>query len=48
MADRRGHALAAAILTSVRVLAGPTTLDRLISLDMAIAVTMAGLAVGPG
>lgn len=40
--------LAAAALTSVRVLVGPTTLDRLISLDMGIALTMAGLAVWAG
>ena len=34
---------AAAAITMFRVLAGPTTLDRLVSLDTFVAVTMCGI-----
>ncbi|GED96664.1 putative cation antiporter subunit [Gordonia crocea] len=37
--------LIAAVLTTIRILGGPTTLDRLVALDMAIALTMTGLAL---
>ncbi|NNG98069.1 monovalent cation/H+ antiporter complex subunit F [Gordonia araii] len=40
--------LIAGILASTRVLGGPTTLDRLIALDMSIALTMCGLALWAG
>ncbi|MFT3898947.1 MAG: monovalent cation/H+ antiporter complex subunit F [Gordonia sp. (in: high G+C Gram-positive bacteria)] len=40
--------LIAVVNASVRVLGGPTTLDRLIALDMTIAVTMCGLALWAG
>jgi len=43
-----GMLLIAAVNTSIRLLAGPTTLDRLIALDMVIALTMAGLALWAG
>ncbi|AZG46205.1 monovalent cation/H+ antiporter complex subunit F [Gordonia insulae] len=36
--------LVAAVLTTVRVLRGPTTLDRLVALDTVIALCMCGLA----
>ena len=38
----------AGILTSIRVLGGQTTLDRLVALDMAIALTMCALALWAG
>lgn len=37
--------LVAASLTTVRFLLGPTTLDRLVALDVIIALSMCGLAV---
>jgi multicomponent Na+:H+ antiporter subunit F len=37
--------LFAAVLTTYRVLAGPSTLDRLVGIDTLIAVAMCGLAV---
>lgn len=40
--------LIAAVNTTARVLGGPTTLDRLIALDMGIALTMAGLGIWAG
>ncbi|QKT09002.1 cation:proton antiporter [Gordonia sp. X0973] len=43
-----GMLLIAAVNTSIRLLAGPTTLDRLIALDMVIALTMSGLALWAG
>ncbi|MBF6211208.1 cation:proton antiporter [Nocardia puris] len=36
---------AAAILTSYRILAGPSTLDRVVGIDSLMAIAMAGLAV---
>ncbi|ODR16687.1 cation:proton antiporter [Mycobacterium gordonae] len=35
----------AAVLTTVRLLAGPSTLDRLVALDTLIAVTMCAIAI---
>lgn len=40
-----GMLMFAALLTSYRVLAGPSTLDRLVGIDTLTAVTMCGLAV---
>ena len=40
-----GMLLIAAILVMVRILLGPTTLDRLVALDALIALCMCGLAV---
>ncbi|SIR93776.1 monovalent cation/H+ antiporter complex subunit F [Williamsia sterculiae] len=37
--------LAAALITTVRVLIGPNTLDRLVALDTLIAVAMCGLGL---
>ena len=37
--------IAAALLTTYRVVAGPNTLDRLVAIDTLMAVTMAGLAI---
>lgn len=37
--------LAAAVLTTFRILDGPGTLDRLVAIDTLIAVAMCGLAV---
>ncbi|GAC70052.1 monovalent cation/H+ antiporter complex subunit F [Gordonia soli] len=37
--------MASAILTSIRMLRGPTTLDRLVSLDTLVALCMCGLGV---
>ncbi|WP_068278611.1 monovalent cation/H+ antiporter complex subunit F [Aldersonia kunmingensis] len=37
--------LVAAVLTTYRVMAGPSTLDRLIGIDTLIAVSICGLAV---
>ncbi|HEY9314753.1 monovalent cation/H+ antiporter complex subunit F [Williamsia sp.] len=37
--------LAASILTTARMLIGPDTLDRLVALDTAVAVSMCSLAV---
>ncbi|MDI9903750.1 monovalent cation/H+ antiporter complex subunit F [Rhodococcus sp. IEGM 1409] len=37
--------LIAAVLTTFRLLDGPTSLDRLVALDTIIAVSMCGLAV---
>ncbi|MGV9709283.1 monovalent cation/H+ antiporter complex subunit F [Gordonia sp. NPDC003424] len=39
-----GMLLVASVLTTVRFLIGPTTLDRLVALDTIIAVCMCGLA----
>ena len=38
-----GMLIAAAALTTFRMLAGPTTLDRLVALDTLIAVTMCAI-----
>ncbi len=35
--------VAAAVLTTLRILAGPSTLDRLVGLDTIVAVAMCGL-----
>lgn len=35
--------VAAAVLTTLRILAGPNTLDRLVGLDTIVAVAMCGL-----
>ncbi|MFT4202084.1 MAG: monovalent cation/H+ antiporter complex subunit F [Gordonia sp. (in: high G+C Gram-positive bacteria)] len=43
-----GMLLAASCLAAFRVLGGPTTLDRLVALDMTIALTMCGLALWAG
>ncbi len=37
--------VAAAIITSYRVLAGPSTLDRVVGIDSLMAITASGLAV---
>ncbi|GAB88258.1 monovalent cation/H+ antiporter complex subunit F [Gordonia rhizosphera] len=37
--------LVSAVLTTIRVLRGPTTLDRLVALDTIVAICMGGLAV---
>ncbi|MET8774216.1 monovalent cation/H+ antiporter complex subunit F [Nocardia sp. NPDC050713] len=36
---------AAAVITSYRILAGPSTLDRVVGIDSLMAIAMAGLAV---
>lgn len=38
-----GMLIAAAALTTYRILAGPSTLDRLVALDTLVAVAMCGL-----
>ncbi len=43
-----GILLVTAANTTARLLLGPSSLDRLIALDMAIAVTMAGLGLWAG
>jgi len=35
----------AVVITMFRMLAGPTTLDRLVALDTLVAVTMCGIGV---
>ncbi|MFC6013527.1 monovalent cation/H+ antiporter complex subunit F [Nocardia lasii] len=37
--------VAAAVITSYRVLAGPSTLDRVVGIDSLMAISAAGLAV---
>ncbi|WP_227997359.1 monovalent cation/H+ antiporter complex subunit F [Nocardia australiensis] len=37
--------VAAAVITSFRILAGPNTLDRVVGIDSLVAVAAAGLAV---
>ena len=37
--------LVSAVLTTIRVLRGPTTLDRLVALDVIIALCMCGLGL---
>ncbi|MBB5914237.1 multicomponent Na+:H+ antiporter subunit F [Nocardia transvalensis] len=37
--------ISAAVLTSYRILAGPSTLDRVVGIDSVIGITAAGLAV---
>lgn len=37
-----------ALLTTIRILRGPSTLDRLVALDVLIALSMCGLAVWAG
>jgi len=40
-----GMLLISAVLTTIRVLRGPTTLDRLVALDVIIALCMCGLGL---
>ncbi|MGV9860746.1 monovalent cation/H+ antiporter complex subunit F [Gordonia sp. NPDC003425] len=40
-----GCLLVAAVLTTTRILMGPSTLDRVVALDTLIALAMCGLAV---
>ena len=40
-----GLLLAASVLTTVRILIGPNTLDRLVALDTGVAMAMCSLAV---
>lgn len=37
--------LVAALITTIRTLRGPTTLDRLVAMDTTVALAMCGLAV---